>query len=272
MSRKKKDFELPAELSDVEFEKMIDAIHKYEVKFPDEAKINQTVQIAMLHLQTEKSKMTILRDLLCLARLEITFFNRSYWFFSLLIYIVGGIFIGFGINPYVVMLGIAPMPFILGLIEVFRNRENGMLELEASCKFNAASVILAKLIVTAIYNVVLNFVASIIFNMLNQSVTISLLTMYWLTAFTVVCGIALVIMTQIRSSNAVFYIMTLWAVIGVGSISIPALYEFILHISPLLCIVMITVGITFSIYQVHQLYNQTKKCFEREDSFEINFE
>lgn len=272
MKKKEKDFELPVELSESEFEEMVDRLTKYEVKLPNEYEINQTVEMAMLHLHVEKKKSTKLKDLVKLAQSEMTFFSRSYWLVSLLIYAVGVLFTGAGISPYVVMVGLAPVPFILGLMEVFKNRDSGMLELEAACKFNAASVVLAKLLVTSVYNIVLNLVASIGFAAMGQNVQMLMLMIYWLAAFAVVCGLAILVVTRVRSSDAVIYLLTTWGILCFAAVSIPFVYELILNLSPVICVAIITVGVIFTSYQVKQLYVRTKTYFERNESFEINFE
>lgn len=272
MTKKERDFELPVELSESEIEEMVDRLYKYEVKLPSECEINQTVEMAMMHLQVKKKKSTKLKDLMTLAQLEITFFSRSYWLVSMVFYVVGMLFTRVGISPYVIMVGLGPIPFILGLVEVFKNRDSGMLELEASCKFNAASVLLSKLFVTAVYNIVLNFVASIGFIAIGKNVQILMLTMYWLVAFVVVCGLAIVVVVRIRSRNAMIYLLMTWGIVWFAAVSVPVIYELILKVSPLICVAVIIGGVIFTLYQVKQLYIRTKTYFEGNESFEINFE
>lgn len=80
-----------------------------------------------------------------------------YWYYlsSLLLAALGACLLL--MNPMVahkagILMGMAPLPALLGLIELFHGADEGMSEIERACRFSAAGVLSARMLVVGLFS------------------------------------------------------------------------------------------------------------------------
>jgi hypothetical protein len=275
MKRREADFELPEDMSSDEFQEIVNHLHKYEVKLPDEVEINRTVEAVRVHMNVNNkhrsSEMDRISQIFRFALSGISFFSPVYWIVSIALYLAGVLFFVTGQNPYFIVLALSPIPFILGIIEVFRSRDEGMMELEMSFKFNAASVMLSKLLVIAVFNILLNSIISVYFYFAQETLNLFQITIYWLTPFSLVCGLSLMMALRFRSTYTTLCLMPIWIIICLSILSVPSLKEQLITMNTAAYLVFIGLGIVFTCIQVSRLISKTQSYFERNVPFEINY-
>lgn len=207
--------EIVRPLTEAELARMEQELIRFGVPYPDELEIDRTVQAARIQMRishTPESRFTGLHGLIRLALSEVSLARPFFWVASLLLYSIGAIvpWIMETISPMYILFVLSPIPFMLGLVEVFRGRDEGMLELEMSCTYNAVSVMLAKLWVIGIYNIVLNVVISLWFAGVTDAWAPGEFIRVWLAPFAIVCGISLLVASRLRGSYAIMGVLLVW--------------------------------------------------------------
>jgi len=153
-----------------------------------------------------------LADVLNTARQDAPFFSWGYWLAGIVFFTLGyWIIAAADSNAYAIMLLMAPTPFILGLLELFKGRDAGMTEMEISCKLSLREVILARVVVIGAYSILLNTLLSVSIYHSQPGVYLWQLTLFWLTPFTLISAIALYIVQKVRSGYAVTFFLATWA-------------------------------------------------------------
>ena len=153
-----------------------------------------------------------LAEILSTARQDIPFFSWGYWLTCLVFFAIGcWIIAALDGNEHAIMLLMAPIPFVLGLLELFKGRDSGMAEMEMSCKFSIREVILSRVVVIGAYSILLNTLLSVIVFYLQPGGFFGRLTLFWLTPFTSISAIALYIVKKARSGYAVAFFLATWA-------------------------------------------------------------
>lgn len=267
--------DLPEDVSEEDFEQIQDFLQKYEVKYPDSEEINRTVEEVRIYLVMNTSKKQGIwvrsKQLLRIAASEVSIMRSYYWIISAILYLVGYIMLGLKIDlsPTFILFVLSPIPFILGMIEMFRSRDEGMMEMEMSCTFSGASVMLAKLCVISSYNIVLNVIAAFFYISQSEGSFIGNITLMWLTPFTIISGLSLLISIRLRSHTAVLCMLSIWISFCLIIISNSNLMRNILSMHKSSYLTLILLGVLLTFIQAASL---VKRMREREGgiSFEIN--
>lgn len=153
-----------------------------------------------------------LAGLLRTARQDMPFINRGYWLACLAIFGIGcWMTAAAQVSEHTIMLLLAPIPFILGLLELFKGRDFGMAEMEMTCKYSIREVILARVVVIGAYSILLNTLLSVFIFYLRPGSFLGQLTLFWLTPFTSISAIALYAVQKVRSRYAVAFLLAVWA-------------------------------------------------------------
>ncbi|XID90599.1 hypothetical protein ACF3MZ_18880 [Paenibacillaceae bacterium WGS1546] len=264
MPRNKIGDELP-ELEEAEIVRLERLLEAYEPPYPSETEINRTIEAAKFQLSLQGKSPQRRRGaaarLLRHMAIEITVINRIYWLVSLLLYVAG--FAALQLQLYPVpefaLVAIAPVPFLLGLIEVMRSRDELMLEMEMACSFNGASVMLAKLCIIGGYNIVLNVVVSVWFAGTVTALRLGEIMQLWLLPFTLISALALLIVMRLRGSTAVLLTLGSWAGCCLVMLAKPELLSRLLALPTAGGLLLIVLGAMVIVYQARRLMRRTSE-------------
>lgn len=246
------DFEFPEDFNQNEITELMDDLERYITPVPPQDEINMTIENLRQFVPQKKAniKYKKLYELFKRATEEISFMSSTYWLVSLGIFIIGLYIIwshkGYfneGYNTYTVSILLAPIPFIFGIMEVFRGREEGVIELELSCKISISEIILSRLIIICIYNILLNTLLSIILVYFNSTIIFWKITFMWLTPFTLVSSLGLFCASKIRGSYIVTIFTSVWLIMIISIVSLEKLMDRIMGFNILAYVVLSLIGI-----------------------------
>ncbi|RXZ81329.1 hypothetical protein EBB07_15070 [Paenibacillaceae bacterium] len=249
------DAVLPVEDSD----RIRQQLHRYEIPYPGEDDIARTIRHLQLEMTLQAAPTPTVHarflPLLKLAAGEILSIHPLYWIVNLLLYGMAMIVIAMNIHlpTQAVVFILAPLPFIIGLAEIFRSRDTRMLELEMSCKYNAASIMLARLTLVSLYSVMLNSVFGVLLSVLDQQQLLLHTTLLWLTPFTLLSGLALLISTMLRGSSAIMLLLSIWTASSMLVMMSPALMKSLLSLHLAVYLALIMAGILLAAWQTWRL-------------------
>jgi hypothetical protein len=206
-------------ITDSEMRQLENLLTRYNTPPVPHQQIDRTVEILRQYVPKKQvlweRKAERLADILSTARQDIPFFSWGYWLTCLIFYAMGGCWIIAAVdaNAHTIMFLMAPIPFILGLLELFKGRDAGMTEIEMSCKLSIHEVILARMVVIGAYSILLNTLLSVFIYYLQLGGPFWQLTLFWLTPFTSISAMALYIVQKVRSGYAVAFFLATWAAI-----------------------------------------------------------
>lgn len=193
-----------AEIELLEFE-MKQILDNYHVEYPSDDEIKATIKVIRNSIPVNEKKTDVIcKKSFLLLKNSLREFNHIssfFWISNISFFIVGLIMIFLGrSNPYLTVMFLSPIPFVLGLIEVFKSRNLGIAELEMTLKHSFQQIVLSRMVVVGCYNLVLNVSITVILSLFMKEVWIWKLIFYWSTPFTVVSVITLIIESRIRNS------------------------------------------------------------------------
>jgi hypothetical protein len=263
------DFELTEDINKDDLYKLIDNLECYVVKIPSQSDINNTIDNLRELVPRKKSRAKIL-GLLKTASREIGFMSSTYWLISFTLFIIGVYFVwmnGGSIinskNPYISGVLLAPIPFILGIIEIFRGREEGVIELELSCKISIGEIMFSRLIIICIYNILLNTMLSIILVYFNSGILLLRITLMWLAPFTVISGIGLILVSKLRGSYVAAIFTGVWMVFIMVILNQKQIMDKLIGINITVYVVLTIVGIILMIMQIRSYSQRGSSFFQR---------
>ena len=246
------------EKSENEFKDIERYMNSYFVEFPEEEDIDNTINILRTYVPPKVKKtnkrFSRFKSLLNGALSEIEFMSKMYWVGSLLLFIIAYVFITVhDKNPYILVVSIAPMPFVLGLIDVFRGREEGVWEVEAACKISVQEIVISRLFLISIYNVLLNLIFTAllsIFTNILKDISIIKLTLLWSAPFCIVSGIALCIAVKIRDKYISMWVISVYIVSMVSVLSDKRVLNKLIVVNDFIYLGIALVGILIAGFQL----------------------
>ncbi|SHF80948.1 hypothetical protein SAMN02746089_02587 [Caldanaerobius fijiensis DSM 17918] len=249
-------------------------LKNYVVPVPNEDAIGLTIeQLRQYVPQKKKLYMTQwekFMNLIHLSALDINFMSKSYWIISSIIFVLGYIIVTSAKhNPYISIMALSPFPFVLGIVEVFKGREQNVVEIELSCKITPQQIMLSKLIVIGFYNIILNTVLTLIFDSLYPEVILWKITLMWLTPLTVIGGITLWLANRIRGGYTVTVILGLWMSVILAIYTQPEVATKVMNINIAFYIAALIIGIVLTSVQIKNILN--RYYFERSEIYESNY-
>jgi len=266
LTRRETDIDLPEDVTEEDLREIELFLSKHEVKYPSELEIDRTVDEMRLHMRlrnTGDSRAKRIIKQLRLTALEVTLMHSFYWISSIMLYSAGyfAAVLNMDVSPLLVLFVLSPLPFILGVVGLFRSRDERMLELEMSCVNNAASVMLAKICIVGCYNVCLNFAFSLA--IAGQSpMGLMDITLLWLAPFTVVSGLSLIIASRLRGGTAVLLLLFVWGMAGMSLLLTPSWRLPLLSVHPLIYIPIILGGGALVAVQTQSLIRKMQQSME----------
>ncbi|MDQ0115770.1 hypothetical protein [Paenibacillus harenae] len=184
----------------------------YSVEYPSEDAIVRTIDTLRPYVmhpdrrQTNRTPLPLKRDLFTILHIR-----PGFWLVNALIFLAGLYIWGYkNGDPYIILMLLAPVPFLIGLLEIFRGRDEGLMEMEMSCKYSAQQLLLAKMVVIGGYNVLLSTLLIAAFGLFGEPIVLTKLLMYWITPFTVVSSIGFGVACRMRGALSTPIMLTLW--------------------------------------------------------------
>jgi len=202
-------------ITDSEMTRLENLLIRYNIPPVPHKQLERTVESLRQYVPKKQSlwnrQAERLADVLTTARHDAPFFSWGYWLACLAFFAMGYWVIAIAKdNAYATVLLMAPIPFILGLLELFKGRDAGMTEMEMSCKLSIRELILARMVVIGAYSILLNTLLSVFIYYSQPGAYFWQLTLIWLTPFTFISAIALYIAQKVRSGYAVAFFLATW--------------------------------------------------------------
>lgn len=258
MNSGKIEFRTDSELPEEEYEALLSTLSDYCVKFPPEYAVQSTIDILRQYVPQRKNTLSRLKEkasaLFFAALRESVLISWQYWFFCAVLFILGFILIVMvNVNLFSTAALLSPIPFTVGLIEVLRGRDQGMTELESTCKHSSREIILSRLLVTGIYSILLNFILSSTLSLAYPDTLLSRLVLMWLTPFSAVSSVSLWAAIYLKGIYGVTSILSLWVSAALIIHNVPDLTKLLISLSSLTYGIIILVASILFFFGIQSL-------------------
>lgn len=195
------------ELLDEDIQSFLDS---YVIEKVPEDQINQTIEVLRGYVPRKK-EATPLKSLFQLLKNELRFITPLYWVMVAVVLGAGvGATLRREISPYIAMWAMAPVPALLGLVEILRKNNNKVIELEMSFKYSFREIIMCRLFIIGVLSIITNIVLSLFIKSNFSTVSCWNMLISWLIPYTMITAIGLLLATRIRNENLVIAISAVW--------------------------------------------------------------
>lgn len=236
---------------DLEISKFLET---YTVNTVDEDKIDETIDVLRAYMPRVKDKYQVVN----LIKNEITYVNKMYWFISILVMILGIIFIAEkNYSIYDTLLYISPVPTVIGIYEIQRGKRENMWELEKSFKYSYSKIMLTRILIIMSFATILNLILSLfIWGGYESSELIRIMTA-WIAPISIVFLINVIILNKVSSNYSAIFTSIFWIVILVfGQDDVITFIEGAKVIS---LVVTIVISISIFLFTILKFYKYEKK-------------
>lgn len=228
-------------------EKLDYILQQYRVPYPDQDTVDSVIDSLRQYVPSRKRKIIYhyesLKRLIKDGTISINFMELSFWIITLFLYAAGYLVLtALEGDPYKLVFVIAPMPVILGLLEVFRGREEGVVELEMACKITPQEMIISKILVICCYNVILNMCLTLILYLQNPVIILWKVTLFWLCPMILTGSLSLWFCSKIKGNYAILMSLSLWTAASFILVSQERLFVGIIELNPWYFILFICTG------------------------------
>ncbi|GAA0103983.1 hypothetical protein UT300013_06050 [Paraclostridium sordellii] len=219
------------DINDYEFENLLEEdlldienfLDSYVVKKVDEEKVDLTIETLRTYMPKNSSENLVvnkniyllnkIRTNMELMKIQFMLFNKIYIIASLIL-TLGGLIgaIKYNLNPYVSSYTIAPIPILLGLVEILRGKEEGVWELELSYKYSFREIIFAKLTIIGITSIAISLFMSFILANTYSEVNLLKLINTSLIPICFISIVSLVTASIYRSMNSIALSTGIWII------------------------------------------------------------
>lgn len=229
------------------------------MEFPPEHVIQNTIENCIVHVPEYTSKRSKLKQMFHTLSLQAEYVAKWFWIFSLLLFISGYVVTVFGsISPYKTVLVLAPMPFVLGVLEMLRSVDSGLAEMELASKMSLPQIVMARFVLVGSYNVVLNAIIS--FGLYwTFGIDLWKVVLFWLVPFTWISSIMLFLASRFRGRRLVPIAVCLWGAAIIGILSYPKALPYLLSLNNTLFVLFGVVGFALLWMQSIQLRNRLER-------------
>lgn len=196
---------------------------------------------------------------------ELSGFSPLFWCLNLALLFGGCTLILSGrTNVYLTVMAMAPVPLILGLVELYKNWQHGMRELEMTTKYSLQQIVLSRMLAVGLFNLGSNLFVTVLIPLAAVSVLTSRLLFFWMTPFAVFSALSLFIAMHIRSGYAAVIIpCAVWSgVLGLLSISSP-FRQWLTRLQQGYLLLTVVLSAMWFVYQIYQM-NQSSRSIKVE--------
>ncbi|ADU29481.1 hypothetical protein [Evansella cellulosilytica] len=256
--------ELADLLDPVELEELEAELDHYLVKYPDDSMLDETIDTLRQYVPIKQKKSIYYRDrfmtLIKRAKLEAFYIHPMYWTISVFLFVIGYVFTTYSAhNPLLTLIILAPLPFIFGLVEVFRGRESGVLEMEMACKFSVYEIILSRLLLIGVFNLTLTVLLTLSLAPYIQTASLFEVVVIWFAPFTIFVSLALWLSMRFRGAVFVMAFLSMWGIFSLVLASNSMWAERILTVHLPFHLLFTGVGLCLFMLQVRKLFNKYGK-------------
>lgn len=240
---------LEADLMDIE-----DYLDSYVVNQVDEEKIDSTIDILKTYMPKEEVETAkkdirifdVIKENIGLVKLQLSLISKSYLILSLLLILVGTIAtVKLNLSVYLSASIIAPIPILLGILEIIKGREENVWELELSYKYSLREIILSRLIIINVISILISIIISINLNNIYSQINLFNMISIWLIPIFAISSISLVITSVYRSMNSIALCMAVW-ILGAMGISLYEKMADIANINLFIALGISAIGVVIS--------------------------
>ena len=276
MTMRKADFEAIDHLDEQEFKALKKILSDYTVPFPSDYQIEATVKTLKQYVPSKQKNYEgyseKLQILFSRALTEAGLISKTYWLSSVVLFVMGYLLTSVINNNYYYGVAIlAPIPFILGLLEVLKGREQGVLEIELTCKISAREIMLSRLVVIGLYNTFLNTLFSAITSLIMPEVVLWKIMISWIAPFTFISCLALWLAMRVRGGFAVTAVLSIWMVAVLAVLSSQPALRYLAQVDALVYLIVSGLGVILFLFQLRLSLRQHQTYFERRVSFEADY-
>jgi hypothetical protein len=231
-------------------------LDSYKINFPNEDEMEASIEFIMAHVPVKERSSALLarkaKALVMNSSRELMNFSWLFWSLNGLFLLLGVIcLLKFNYNPYLTVFALAPLPFFVGIFEILKSKDEGLVELELTFKYNAQQILTSRLLVVGLYNFAVNIIISAITVAVYPEVLIANLFLIWTIPYVFVTGIAFFIALKTKGIVASGTIIAVWFAFCYGGLMIPEVTEFFQKMNPLPAAGLILAGII--IWTIHIL-------------------
>ncbi|HEY4553647.1 MAG TPA: hypothetical protein VIG80_10660 [Bacillaceae bacterium] len=198
----------------------IDWLSEYSIEYPDGEKIEDTI-FALHAYVPERKKQRFLKKLPLIVQNafhESLNMSRTFWAANLIHLMAGLLFVVYlGGDPFLSLFVLAPIPFIIGLLDVFRSRDEGMIELELSFRYSHSQVILARLGIVGAFNLACNLLLWSVFHLFAEPVLLMEMLIYWAVPYTLMIAMCLFLSLAFKSIFAAPVSLAMLFILGMAA-------------------------------------------------------
>jgi hypothetical protein len=228
----------------------------FDVELPSELEMMQTIKVLRQYVPKEEKKIDKIRKILSHTTREISYFSKLFWVCNMAMSIaIALITFLYQVDPYLMMLIVAPIPMLFGVVEIAKRTNKGMLELELSFTYSLHEILLARMVIVGCLNIVINLCLTIVFLLLRQEVNVLQLMLYWLTPFTVIAAILLWIFSKAKPIISIISSIVIWSCFIV-TISIEDIREELEMINGLFYIAIIVIASIYIAWKMKNMYER----------------
>ncbi|ADU26108.1 hypothetical protein [Ethanoligenens harbinense] len=231
----------------------------YQVPYPSEDEISDTIETLRQYVPSKRkllvTRYKTFRRIFVDMLITINFMSVSYWIITILLFTIGYLSaVQFSQNPYKLSFVFAPIPMTFGLIEVFRGREEGVTELELSCKISPQEMLITRIIVIGIYTAVLNAsLCGFVFLHGQANVILWRITLLWLTPMDLIGSITLWFCSRIKGTYSVMLSLFCWSGASYVFVTNEGLFRNFLYLNPLCYLIPLFIGIGIFVKEIIKL-------------------
>jgi hypothetical protein len=265
---KSDETELERELSELGL-----SLDKLTVKYPGETEITATIDVLRAYVPAKPALVSAKaaerfprfrrsrrvgfaawRGLFRQAASDLGIVSRWYWLSSLLLFVLGCVYsLHSDADPYRTMALLAPVPVLTGILELFKSREQGVLEMELACRYSASQLLLSRLLLLIVYNIGLNILLTGCILIFTTAAVPGMLVLSWLTPLAVVTALSLWLAAMFRGGVLLTAGLTLWAAISLTVLSVPQAAALLDRINAGVCIMLIAASLVLGLLRLRKM-------------------
>lgn len=237
-------------------------LESYLIEMPNEDEIHKSIQLIKTYTPKEKKgtqiKFNYYKKLLKNCTQEALNFSYSFWLTNLLLFILGFLSITvYEANPYITGMVLSPIPILIGLIEIFRNKDEGVIELESTFKHNMYEIIISKILIISFYNVTLLTLLAIVLES-YENINLFNIILTWYVPMAVNLAIALKIAKRTKVNVTSSVLISLWICLAIMLEQIFEKTMVITNIYKISFLVLGIIALLFIISEIRNLKNTLK--------------
>lgn len=284
--QKNRDFETHDEFE--EFEGMFTS---YITEMPSDEEIDSSIDQIMGYFPAKQKKRPEILKYIDVILQQAGRISSWYWAVSIGL-IIAGVFGGDSIDSYMqseaqryifeagagfgvtaaaittaqhyILIGfLSSIPVVLGLVELFKGREEGMLELEMSFKISSGQAMFSKIVVIGICSLIIDIFLMAVFVVWDTNLIFTRLCFMSLAPFTLSSGIGLWLVSKFRGSHTAAIFTSFWVILLYAAMTNIKIALWITSFGTWVYALMLCAGILLSAKMIRAYSDRRSDFYER---------